>query len=104
MCLGSIVARFWSDLKKNQLFFQKNLQEKKRCLPLQPVSLKADRKSSLKHRNKQQTLNSLVGGVFDEIHLIFERQISYNKKGATDQLRKIETYTMKSLILAQDER
>ena len=40
--------------------------------------------SSLKHRNKQQTLNSLVGGIFDEIHLFFERQISYNKKGATE--------------------
>ena len=40
--------------------------------------------SSLKHRNKQQTLNSLVGGVLDEIHLFFERQISYNKKGATE--------------------
>ena len=43
-------------------------------------------------------------GFFDETHLIYERQISYNKKGATDQLREIETYTMKSLILAQDER
>ena len=45
---------------------------------------KSAAESSLKHRNKQQTLNSLVGGIFDEIHLFFERQISYNKKGATE--------------------
>ena len=32
--------------------------------------------SSLKHRNKQQTLNSLVSRIFDEIYLFFERQIS----------------------------